>query len=556
MMKHRGLVILLLLNASILHAANTVTGVVYLDANGNLKRDADERGIPAVRVSNGHEVVTTGRTGAYSLPAYDDMVVFVVKPTGYGVPVDANNMPQFYYTHKPAGSPNELKTYRGLAPTGDLPESVDFALTDINEPTAFKAIITGDTQPYTDEQIDFLRDSLVTDVRNHHRQALFCLSMGDNVGDVLSLYPRYFATMGQLGMPVYYVPGNHDLDYDVSNSEDSFDTFKSYAGPTYYSFNVGQVHFVVLCDVDYPSPRFSSGSSKAYNGLISDLQMEWLANDLDMTPDDYLIVLNMHIPVASNTGAASVRHQVDNRENLYELLADRNAMILTGHTHTMSYFLPGDELDGWGQPTPITQIIVGAACGSGWNGPLDAAGVPMSYMRCGAPRNYLVLNFDGNDYQVDFQPTLQAADKQMHLSFQNENFEQWYQNNATENPRQEQGREALTDRNVLNISDLRDSNTALVINVYAGTNDSEVWCQWDDQDPIKATKTTDFKDPYALLNEMLYTTRWSIEGLSTHLWTCGIPAALGLGQHAVTVTTTDLHGRTYTENLVFEVTSN
>ena len=45
---------------------------------------------------------------------------------------------------------------------------------------------------------------------------------------------------------------NHDLDFDATSDEHSFDTFRREWGPEYYSFDIGQVHFITLDDVKYP----------------------------------------------------------------------------------------------------------------------------------------------------------------------------------------------------------------------------------------------------------------------------------------------------------------
>ena len=50
--------------------------------------------------------------------------------------------------------------------------------------------------------------------------------------------------------------------------------------------------FVVLDTVDWQGP------GKGYKGGIDEMQLEWLANDLSHVPDDRLIVLMMHIPLA------------------------------------------------------------------------------------------------------------------------------------------------------------------------------------------------------------------------------------------------------------------
>ena len=79
-----------------------------------------------MQVSNGQQVVTTDAKGRYEVPVKDNTNVFVTQPAGYQVPVDEDNVAQFSYTHLPEGSP-ELR-YGGIAPTGALPDAVNFPL--------------------------------------------------------------------------------------------------------------------------------------------------------------------------------------------------------------------------------------------------------------------------------------------------------------------------------------------------------------------------------------------------------------------------------------------
>ena len=44
-------------------------------------------------------------------------------------PVDADNLPRFHYIHKPEGSPAGLR-FEGVAPTGPLPDPIEFPLHD------------------------------------------------------------------------------------------------------------------------------------------------------------------------------------------------------------------------------------------------------------------------------------------------------------------------------------------------------------------------------------------------------------------------------------------
>ncbi|HSW01664.1 MAG TPA: calcineurin-like phosphoesterase C-terminal domain-containing protein [Sedimentisphaerales bacterium] len=565
-----------------------VTGTVYNDLNRNGKMDAGEPGIAGVCVSNSKEVVKTDAAGKYTLPAYDEMIVFVVKPAGWMTPVDANNIPRFSYVHKPNGSPASLQRFRGLEPTGPLPAAINFALYRVNEPETFTAVINGDSQVYNHREINYLRDSFVKDVKANQPDAAFCISMGDNIGDELALFPHYHAVMGEMGIPVHYVPGNHDMDFDVSSPADSFDTHKSYVGALYYSFNYGKVHFMVLNSVQAPVDPSRFDNTGNYTGAIDATQMEWIKNDLAMVPMDHLIVLNMHIPIVSDEdriGAGGTKHQVANREALYDLVAGRKVFAMGGHTHTLSHFVPGDELEGWGRPTPIHQIIVGAACGSWWSGELDDSLVPYSYQRCGTPRNYLVFEFDGNNYRDTFKGSLMDANRQMHMSFLTESFIQWFEARSGNDPNTTIF--ALDNRNILSQSDLQLGS--LVINFYNGSSNSLVTCQFDDGAVVEALKTLEVMDPFALANQM-YVLRgvpgfnlWAApsfgtgngavygpgapaindawmrstgvvgQGVSTHLWVCDIPDNLEPGMHTVAVTAVDMYGQIFTDKLVFEV---
>ena len=85
--------------------------------------------------------------------------------------------------------------------------------------------------------------------------------------------------------------------------------------------------------------------------MISDRQLNWLRNDLKVVPKDKLIVLNAHIPFATYTDASAQKHQVDNLADLYEIIGDRPALGLSGHTHTTEQYLPGEYYDGFEQNT-------------------------------------------------------------------------------------------------------------------------------------------------------------------------------------------------------------
>src|SRR5262245_18225115 len=114
-------------------------GVVFHDRDGDGRRGAGEPGVAGVAVSNGREVARTDSEGRYRLPVGDDTILFVVKPSGWRTPLSPDRLSRFYYIHKPAGSPPNLR-FPGVAPTGPLPASVDFPLMPQKEPERFKVL--------------------------------------------------------------------------------------------------------------------------------------------------------------------------------------------------------------------------------------------------------------------------------------------------------------------------------------------------------------------------------------------------------------------------------
>jgi N terminal of Calcineurin-like phosphoesterase len=212
-------------------AAQNVTGVVFHDANGNSIRESGEAGIPGVLVTNGIDVVQTDGTGRYLLPVTDETIIAIVKPAGYKVPVDKDMLPQFYYIHQPNGTPPQLNLgYPGIDPTGPLPASVDLALMPADESDQFKAMMIADPQPQTSAEVDYIRDDFVAQVIG--TDAVFGKTHGDIMFDDLSLFPRYNAVIGQIGIPWWNVPGNHEINFPSPNDHYSAETFKRYYGPT------------------------------------------------------------------------------------------------------------------------------------------------------------------------------------------------------------------------------------------------------------------------------------------------------------------------------------
>ncbi len=246
-------------------------GVVFLDANANRKFDAGEKPLAGVKVSNGHTLVATDKAGRYTIPVDDDDIVFVIKPRGYRSPLSENKLPRFYYIHKPHGSPKSQ--YPGVEPTGPLPASIDFPLYEQKEPDAFRAILFGDPQPRDQKEVDFVSHDVVEELIG--TDASFGVTLGDIAFNDLDTFESLNSTIALVGIPWYNVIGNHDINFEAKHDHHADETFERVYGPPYYSFDYGQVHFIVLDDIEWFIPK--EGGKGEYRGGLGDEQMEFIA---------------------------------------------------------------------------------------------------------------------------------------------------------------------------------------------------------------------------------------------------------------------------------------
>lgn len=374
-------------------AQEVARGVVYVDGNHNGVRDRREQGLSNVQVSNGVDVVQTDAKGYYDLPVGDDNIIFVIKPSGYMFPLDETNHPQFYCLHKPKGSP-ETK-YAGVSATGKLPKSLDFPLHKTEEPNSFSAFIFGDPQAYNMDELAYFKKGIVAEAKLR-KGPVFGISLGDLVGDDLSLHPAYKQTIGEMGVPWYNVIGNHDLNFDVTADQLSDESFERVFGPANYAFNVGNAHFMILDNIIYPHPT----TGKGYQGGFRDDQLAFIKNNLAYVPKEKLVVLAFHIPLNPSNGPA---FRVEDRKRLFELLKDfPHTLSLSAHTHYQEQIFYNEKHD-WHGAKPHHEYNVGTTSGDWYSGKFNEAGVPVSTMRDGTPKGYALLKVDGNTYSYDYK---------------------------------------------------------------------------------------------------------------------------------------------------------
>ena len=377
------------------------TGVVFEDTDSDRKFTSADKPLEGVRVSNGVDIVKTDAKGRYELAVNDDTTIFLIKPSGYRTVLSKDNLPRFYYIHKPDGSP-ALK-YPGVKPTGNLPESIDFPLYAQNEPSKFKIILFGDPQGRNVEEVGYVGQDVVSELIGS--DAAFGVTLGDIVFDDLTVFDTQNQTVGMIGIPWYNVIGNHDINFDAKNRKHANETYERVFGPSYYSFDYGHAHFVVMDNIDWHQDP-SRGQNFRYRAGFGKEQLEFVKKDLEQIPEDQPVILMMHIPL---------RGAVD-RQELYRIIEKRPFCIsFSGHTHTHEHEYI-DKSDGWQGPQPHKHLICATVSGSWWSGQKDERGIPHTTMRDGGPNGYTFVEFDGENYDVDFKAAGRSKDYQMQIT--------------------------------------------------------------------------------------------------------------------------------------------
>lgn len=221
---------------------------------------ADGNPIANVSVSDGRNVVKTDENGKFFLKGYrKTRFITVTAPAGYWT--------ENYY----------LSADRNKA------EGYDFDLqkSDIAAGSAHSFLQISDTEIGKNgvgEWINYLKDIAEND------KPAFLIHTGD-----ICYEPglkKHIEDMNteNMGVPVRYIIGNHDY-VDGKYGEE---LFESLYGPVWYSFEIGNVHYVVT--------PFQTGADRksAYN---KNDRWRWLENDLANTdPNMKVVIFNHNIP--------------------------------------------------------------------------------------------------------------------------------------------------------------------------------------------------------------------------------------------------------------------
>jgi len=359
--------------------------------------------VPGVVVSDGVEVTVTNEQGIYQLQSDKEWgYVFISVPAGYEVPAEGV-LPQFY------------KMMKGDASTA---ERVDFSLTAVDGQDDYKVLVLGDMHlaNRTGDLKQFMEFTSDLNAYRalHQQEKMYAIALGDMTWDLYwysnsYALPEYLNTINSQvkGLQIFHTIGNHDYDYKATNDRDAESRFMDYIAPTYYSFNLGKVHYVVLDDID--CSNYDGTTSRDYEKRVSTGQLSWLAKDLSHVDKSVPLVVVMHAQVfyPSQTDGFKVDHDVLNTTQLLNVLDGYKVHFITGHTHMNYNVTPDDAVTGGRE---VYEHNTGAICGSWWWSGYLTPGVHLS--PDGTPGGYAIWSVNGTDMEWMYKATGWTEDYQ------------------------------------------------------------------------------------------------------------------------------------------------
>ncbi len=366
-------------------AGTTVFGLV----------SSEEGPVANVVVSDGTEVTVTDDKGIYELKSAKKWgYVFISVPSGYEVAAEGV-FPQFYQTLKGAA---------------DVVEQKDFKLTKVDGQDRYKLFLLGDMHlaNRTNDAAQFTQftTDLNAHMAQHSGQKMYALTLGDMTWDLYwyknnYALPQYRETINRQvkNLQIYHTMGNHDNDFMTTSDYDAAVKYVDCIGPTFYSFNIGQVHYVVMDNIDCSA--YDGTDSRNYVKKLSNEQLKWLAKDLAYVDKSTPLIVAMHAQIYKPTSTGfAFDHDSANTEALLAALDGYEVHFVTGHTHKVYNITPDDDVV---KGRDIHEHNSGAICASWWWSGNLTPGVHVSID--GAPGGYAIWDIDGTDFAWLYKST-------------------------------------------------------------------------------------------------------------------------------------------------------
>lgn len=365
---------------------NNVYGVVHCDGEG----------LADVVVSDGVEVVKTDKDGVYQFKSAKKWgYVFISIPKGYEVGSEGV-LPQFHAT---------------LTEKADKAERHDFNLVKVNQ-EKYRVYFLGDMHlaDRTNDlnQFDNCMKEVKADIMDDDVKS-YVITLGDMTWDLYwysrkYYFPQYLKSVNYYfknaakQVQFFHTIGNHD--HDMCKDGD-FNTVVEYVkdiAPTYYSFNIGDVHYIVLDDIlcTNVGGEASAKPERAYRSEVTDEQLKWLAKDLSYVSKTTPVIVTSHAPVYAKETKKNVNdYYLNNSATLVSKFKGYKVDFVTGHTHVLYNVDKSSE--------GIYEHNAGAVCASWWWSGYLTPGIHIC--TDGAPGGYSVWDITGTDKKWRYKGT-------------------------------------------------------------------------------------------------------------------------------------------------------
>ena len=375
---------------------NNVYGVVHCDGEG----------LADVVVSDGVEVVKTDKDGVYQFKSAKKWgYVFVSIPKGYEVGSEGV-LPQFHAT---------------LTEKADKAERHDFNLVKVNQ-DKYRVYFLGDMHlaDRTNDlnQFDNCMKEVKADIMDDDVKS-YVITLGDMTWDLYwysrnYYFPQYLKSVNYYfknaakQVQFFHTIGNHDHDMCKDGDFNTVIEYVKDIAPTYYSFNIGDVHYIVLDDIlcTNVGGAASAKPKRTYYSEVTDEQLKWLAKDLSFVSKSTPVIVTSHAPVYAKETVKNVNavttYYLNNSATLISKFKGYNVDFVTGHTHVL-YNVDKSSAG-------IYEHNAGAVCASWWWSGYLTPGIHIC--TDGAPGGYSVWDISGTDKKWRYKGTGRDADEQ------------------------------------------------------------------------------------------------------------------------------------------------
>ena len=368
-----------------INSDTTVYGVV----------ESAEGPIKGVVVSDGILCTTTDENGIYQLPSKKEMgYVFISVPSGYECPTNG-----VFPEH-----------YKVVNSNNTLPENASFTLKKVDQ-SSYKIIFLGDMHVANRSvNNDLAQFKAVSSELNNYVKTLpgrvYGISLGDMSWD-LYWYDRkydlsnYAKTINEqiTSMAIYHTAGNHDNDMNGAGLSGAKSLFRTAIAPSYYSFNIGDVHYIVLDNINTSKYVANGGEANRTDdvmecGVLYDPQIDWIAKDLQYVDKSTPIMVMFHVPVFDwGQNASGFSKTMADADKLLAAFNGYNTVhYVSGHTHRSYNLVPEDAAAGGRN---IYEHNLSAICADWWwSGNLTPGFLQSTD---GTPAGYGVWDISGKD---------------------------------------------------------------------------------------------------------------------------------------------------------------